>query len=74
VIADGETGKARQSFSAPRAHFKGRSFAGSFTFSTGALEPGEYRVKLMIPPGSGSEAREIATTSFVIRRIDMVVT
>ena len=74
VIADHETGKARQSFSAPRAHFKGGSFAGSFTFSTGALEPGEYTVKLVISPGSGTEAQEIATTSFVIRRIETVVT
>ena len=74
VIAEGETGKARQSFLAPRAHLKGGSFAGSFTFSTGALEPGEYMVKLVISPGSGSEGREIAATSFVIRRIEMVVT
>jgi hypothetical protein len=74
VIADHETGKARQSFSAPRAHFKGSSFAGSFTFSTGALEPGEYLVKLAVSSGSGSEAQEMATTSFVIRRIDTVVT
>ncbi len=74
VIADRETGKTRQSFSAPRTHLRGGSFAGSFTFSTGTLEPGEYIVRLEVSPGSGSEPREIATTSFVIRRIEMVVT
>jgi|GEM_PF-3091047 len=74
VIADRETGKARQSFLAPRAHFRGGSFGGSFTFSTGTLEPGEYAVILMASSGSESEAREIAVTSFVIRRIETVVT
>lgn len=74
VIADQRTGETRQSFSAPRSHLKSGSFAGSFTFSTGILEPGEYAARLQVSPGSGSEPQEIAATSFVIRSIEVVLT
>ena len=74
MIVNPETEEARQSFSAPRAHLTGDGFAGSFTFSTGTLEPREYTACLKVSDDSGSEPRQIATTTFVVRKIEVVVT
>ena len=74
VIVNPETGEARQSFAAPRAHLTGDGFAGSFTFSTGTLEPREYTACLKVSDDSDSEPRQISTTTFVVRRIEVVVT
>ncbi len=74
VIADVETGEVRQSFTPPRAHLKCGSFGGSFTFSTGTLEPGEYAAGLQISADPASEPLQIAGTSFVVRKIEVVLT
>jgi hypothetical protein len=74
AISTLDTGERKQTFKAPVSHIKNGTFTGSFTFSTGKLEAGDYSVSLMVAPGLTAQPQKIAVTTFAVRRIEVVVT
>ncbi len=74
AIVDPVSCETRQVFKAPKAHYKGNSIEGVFTFSTSSYEPGRYAAVLQAAPSSSAEPRSIASTYFEVRLINVVVT
>jgi len=74
AIVDPVSCETRQVFTAPKAHYKGDTIEGVFTFSTSPYEPGRYAAVLQTATGSNGEPRSIASTYFEVRLINVVVT
>lgn len=71
IIISPDTGEEKNSFNAPIEGRKDRLIIGNFTFSTGRLDAGDYRVDLMIRPEIEAEPFRLATTQFAVRGINI---
>ncbi len=74
TIVDPVSCETRQVFKAPKAHFKGNTFEGVFTFSTATYEPGRYAAVLRVARSAKAEPISVASTYFEVRLISVVIT
>ena len=74
AILTSDLREMKQSFIPRGSQAKDGSYSGTFTFSTGTLQPGHYLACLLVSSDGKAVPREIASTQFTVRRIDVVIT